>query len=104
MDNLVPSRPSLPLQLGRLRGHLRPPEGAPDSTVADNVMRVLRRLYRDDGSSYRAGVNAGPAHTTTCVAASLPGPNRQLTPITGGRRARADPDPGYHPAARDGKQ
>ncbi|MEE1931391.1 acyl-CoA dehydrogenase family protein [Streptomyces sp. TRM 70351] len=47
-EDPLPSGAVLLLQLERLRRHLRPHEAVTDQAVVDEVMRVLRHLYRDN--------------------------------------------------------
>ncbi|MER6129379.1 acyl-CoA dehydrogenase [Streptomyces sp. NPDC001795] len=48
LDDPLPSGAVLLLQLERLRRHLRPHETVTDAAVVDEVMRVLRHLYREN--------------------------------------------------------
>ncbi|WP_150135770.1 acyl-CoA dehydrogenase [Streptomyces hyaluromycini] len=48
LDEPLPSGALLLLQLERIRRHLRPHEAVTDAAVVDEVMRVLRVLYREN--------------------------------------------------------
>ncbi|WP_333767292.1 acyl-CoA dehydrogenase family protein [Streptomyces sp. IBSBF 2435] len=48
LDDPLPNGALLLLQLERLRRHLRPHEAVTDAAVTDEVMRVLRLLYREN--------------------------------------------------------